>query len=115
MLAAIGDVVQAARQAGIGLSVCGDAAADPAVLPLLLELGVRTVSVGAAKVPVVARWIGEYTASSTAGPSAAGPPTTGPPTTGPPTTGPSAAGPSSAAVAHGAGSGAGRAAVTDAG
>jgi phosphoenolpyruvate-protein kinase (PTS system EI component) len=62
VLAAIADVVQAARGAGIGLSVCGDAAADPAVLPALLTLGVRTVSVGAAKVPAVARWIGESNA-----------------------------------------------------
>ena len=39
------------------VSVCGDAAADPLVLPLLLGLGVRTLSVGAARVPQVARWI----------------------------------------------------------
>jgi phosphoenolpyruvate-protein kinase (PTS system EI component) len=63
VLTAIAGVVRAAREAGIGLSVCGDAAADPAVLPSLLVLGVRTVSVGAAKVPAVARWIGETTVS----------------------------------------------------
>ena len=57
VLAAIAATVRAAREAGIGLSVCGDAAADPAVLPQLLAMGVRTVSVGAAKVPAVARWI----------------------------------------------------------
>ncbi|HEY6496581.1 MAG TPA: putative PEP-binding protein, partial [Trebonia sp.] len=57
VLAAIAATVRAAGEAGIGLSVCGDSAADPAVLPLLLSLGVRTVSVGAAKVPAVARWI----------------------------------------------------------
>ena len=57
MLTAIAGVVEAASEAGIGLSVCGDAAADPAVLPRLLALGVRTVSVGAAKVPAVAGWI----------------------------------------------------------
>jgi phosphoenolpyruvate-protein kinase (PTS system EI component) len=57
VLAAIATTVRAAREAGIGLSVCGDAAADPAVLPQLLAIGVRTVSVGAAKVPPVARWI----------------------------------------------------------
>ena len=57
VLTAIAGVVRAAREAGIGLSVCGDAAADPAVLPSLLALGVRTVSVGAAKIPAVARWI----------------------------------------------------------
>jgi phosphoenolpyruvate-protein kinase (PTS system EI component) len=59
VLAAIVTTVRAAREAGIGLSVCGDAAADPAVLPRLLAAGVRTVSVGAAKVPAVARWIAQ--------------------------------------------------------
>jgi phosphoenolpyruvate-protein kinase (PTS system EI component) len=57
VLTAVANVVNAAGEAGIGLSVCGDAAADPAVLPRLLALGVRTVSVGAAKVPAVAEWI----------------------------------------------------------
>jgi phosphocarrier protein FPr len=37
--------------------VCGDAAADPAVLPLLIGLGVRKLSVGAARVAQVAEWI----------------------------------------------------------
>lgn len=66
VLTAIANVVKAAREAGIGLSVCGDAAADPAVLPQLLAIGVRTVSVGAAKVPAVARWIAEVDASGSA-------------------------------------------------
>jgi phosphoenolpyruvate-protein kinase (PTS system EI component) len=57
VLTAVARVVRAAGEAGIGLSVCGDAAADPAVLPELLAIGVRTVSVGAAKIPAVARWI----------------------------------------------------------
>jgi phosphoenolpyruvate-protein kinase (PTS system EI component) len=69
VLAAIANTVGAAREAGIGLSVCGDAAADPAVLPQLLAIGVRTVSVGAAKVPAVARWIANVDAS---GPGDAG-------------------------------------------
>jgi phosphoenolpyruvate-protein kinase (PTS system EI component) len=57
VLALIHNVVQAAQRAGVKISVCGDAAADPLVLPLLLGLGVRTMSVGAARVPQVARWI----------------------------------------------------------
>ena len=57
MLRAIAHIAKAAGEAGIGLSVCGDAAADPAVLPQLLAIGVRTVSVGAARVPAVADWI----------------------------------------------------------
>jgi multiphosphoryl transfer protein len=64
VLAAVAGVVKAAGESGIGLSVCGDAAADPAVLPQLLAVGVRTVSVGAAKIPAVAEWI---TRTDTAG------------------------------------------------
>ena len=59
VLSAIASTLRAAAEVGIGLSVCGDAAADPAVLPALLALGVRTVSVGAAKVPAVAEWIAQ--------------------------------------------------------
>jgi phosphoenolpyruvate-protein kinase (PTS system EI component) len=70
VLNAVASVVNAAGEAGIGLSVCGDAAADPAVLPQLLALGVRTVSVGAARVPAVARWIAQADAS---GPADLGP------------------------------------------
>jgi phosphoenolpyruvate-protein kinase (PTS system EI component) len=57
VLALVANVVRAAGAAGVKVSVCGDAAADPLVLPLLLGLGVRTVSVGAARVPRVAGWI----------------------------------------------------------
>jgi multiphosphoryl transfer protein len=71
VLTAIANVVTAAGEAGIGLSVCGDAAADPAVLPHLLALGVRTVSVGAAKVPAVAQWIAQADTSDTSGASGA--------------------------------------------
>jgi phosphoenolpyruvate-protein kinase (PTS system EI component) len=57
VLALIATVVQAAGAAGMDISVCGDAAADPAVLPLLIGLGVRKLSVGAARVPQVGGWI----------------------------------------------------------
>ena len=43
VLALIARVTDAARQAGIPVSVCGDAAADPLVLPLLVGLGVRSL------------------------------------------------------------------------
>jgi phosphoenolpyruvate-protein kinase (PTS system EI component) len=66
VLTAIATVTHAARGAGIGVSVCGDAAADPQVLPLLLGVGVRTVSVGAAKVPQVADWITQVNAAKAA-------------------------------------------------
>ncbi len=66
VLTLIESVVQAANQTGIKVSVCGDAAADPSVLPLLIGLGVRTVSVGAARAPQVAQWIGQTNASQAA-------------------------------------------------
>ena len=66
VLTLIESVVQAANQTGTKVSVCGDAAADPSVLPLLIGLGVRTVSVGAARVPQVAQWIGQINASQAA-------------------------------------------------
>jgi phosphoenolpyruvate-protein kinase (PTS system EI component) len=56
VLALIERVAGAAAAAGVKVSVCGDAAADPLVLPLLLGLGIRTFSVGAARVGQVARW-----------------------------------------------------------
>jgi len=57
VLALISHVVKAAAAAGVTVSVCGDAAADPAVLPLLIGLGVRTLSMGAARLPQVADWV----------------------------------------------------------
>jgi phosphoenolpyruvate-protein kinase (PTS system EI component) len=59
VLTLIRDVARAAAAGGIPVSVCGDAAADPLVLPLLLGVGVRTLSVGAARVPGVARQIAD--------------------------------------------------------
>jgi phosphoenolpyruvate-protein kinase (PTS system EI component) len=59
VLTLIESVVQAGQGAGVKVSVCGDAAADPAVLPLLIGVGIRTLSVGAARVPRVAPWIGQ--------------------------------------------------------
>jgi phosphoenolpyruvate-protein kinase (PTS system EI component) len=55
--------VEAAAASNIPVSVCGDAAADPVVLPLLLSLGIRTLSVGAARVPQVARQIADTKAA----------------------------------------------------
>jgi phosphoenolpyruvate-protein kinase (PTS system EI component) len=64
VLSLVATVVEAARTAGITVSVCGDAAADPVTLPLLAGLGVRRFSVGAAAVPGVAAWIAGADASA---------------------------------------------------
>jgi multiphosphoryl transfer protein len=50
-------VADAGREAGIGVSVCGDSAADPLALPLLIGAGVDTISVPAARVQRVRSWI----------------------------------------------------------
>ena len=57
VLGLIGYVTRAAHKAGIGVSVCGDAAADAQVLPLLVGLGVDTLSVPAARVERVRSWV----------------------------------------------------------
>jgi phosphoenolpyruvate-protein kinase (PTS system EI component) len=46
----VGRVVDAGRLAGRPVSVCGDSAAHPLTLPLLLGAGVRAVSVSCARV-----------------------------------------------------------------
>jgi phosphoenolpyruvate-protein kinase (PTS system EI component) len=53
VLALVKRVADAGRAAGIEVSVCGDAAADLTVLPLLVGAGVRSVSVAASRVATV--------------------------------------------------------------
>ncbi|HLJ02788.1 MAG TPA: aldolase/citrate lyase family protein [Solirubrobacteraceae bacterium] len=50
VLKAIATAVQAARTGGVAIEVCGEAASDPVMLPLLVGLGVDELSVGAARV-----------------------------------------------------------------
>src|SRR5215208_8019540 len=50
VLAAIAAACDAAREAGRVVEVCGEAAGDPVLLPLLVGLGVGELSVGAARV-----------------------------------------------------------------
>ncbi len=45
------EIRRAARRAGRPVSVCGEAASDPAYLPLLIGLGFRIVSVNVGSVP----------------------------------------------------------------
>ena len=53
----IGSAADAARQAGIPLEICGEAASDPLTVPLLIGLGADELSVGAARVGTVRAWI----------------------------------------------------------
>jgi phosphoenolpyruvate-protein kinase (PTS system EI component) len=64
VLALIERAVTAAATAGISVSVCGDAAADPFVAPLLIGLGIRSISVPAAQVGIVANRISGLAASA---------------------------------------------------
>ena len=53
----IAATARAAAAAATPLEVCGEAASDPVALPLLVGLGVRELSVGAARVATVRRWV----------------------------------------------------------
>lgn len=57
VLRLIASTVDAARGAGIAVEVCGEAASDPLVVPLLVGLAVNELSVGAAAVGRVRQWI----------------------------------------------------------
>lgn len=51
MLRLIGPVAEAAQRAGIGCGVCGEMAADPLALPLLVGMGFREFSMSALAIP----------------------------------------------------------------
>jgi phosphotransferase system enzyme I (PtsI) len=52
VLALIRRVVDFGRERNIPVSLCGDAGGDPAVLPVLLGTGLRSVSVAPAQLPM---------------------------------------------------------------
>jgi phosphotransferase system enzyme I (PtsI) len=59
VLRLVRQVVEAARARGIEVSLCGDAAADPAAIPALLAAGLRTLSVAPALVGTAKQAIAE--------------------------------------------------------
>lgn len=63
VLRLIAAAVRAAEQAGIPIEVCGEAASDAITMPLLLGLGIRELSVGAARVG----WVRGYVRALRAG------------------------------------------------
>jgi multiphosphoryl transfer protein len=67
VLRSIARAVTAAHEAGIPIEVCGEAASDSIMLPLLVGLGVDELSVGAAHVGEVRDWIRHLGAAETAG------------------------------------------------
>ncbi|ROR35002.1 phosphoenolpyruvate--protein phosphotransferase [Inmirania thermothiophila] len=56
VVAALHDLVRAARRAGCPVSVCGELAGDPAAALLLLGMGVDSLSMSAASLPRV-KWV----------------------------------------------------------
>ena len=67
VLRSIAASVSAAHEADIPIEVCGEAASDPIMLPLLVGLGIDELSVGAARVGTVREWIRQLEAAETAG------------------------------------------------
>jgi phosphoenolpyruvate-protein kinase (PTS system EI component) len=57
VLALIARTARAAVAAGTFVEVCGEAASDPLLAPLLVGLGVAELSVGAARVGTVREWV----------------------------------------------------------
>jgi phosphoenolpyruvate-protein phosphotransferase len=55
----IGKTCEAAREAGIWVGVCGEAAGDPAMVPRLVELGVTELSMSAPSIPRAKKVISE--------------------------------------------------------
>jgi phosphoenolpyruvate-protein kinase (PTS system EI component) len=66
VLASIARSVAAAHGAGLAIEVCGEAASDPVMVPLLVGLGVDELSVGAARVGEVRSWVRELSAGRVA-------------------------------------------------
>ena len=67
VLRSIARTVAAAHDAEIAIEVCGEAASDPIMLPLLVGLGIDELSVGAARVGVVREWIRQLSGAEVAG------------------------------------------------
>lgn len=59
VLKLIGMTCQAAKEAGIWVGVCGEAAADPALIPRLIELGVTELSMSAPSIPRAKKVVSE--------------------------------------------------------
>jgi phosphoenolpyruvate-protein kinase (PTS system EI component) len=55
----IGRTCEAAREAGIWVGVCGEAAGEPALIPKLIGLGVTELSMSAPSIPKAKKIVSE--------------------------------------------------------
>ncbi len=66
VLRSIRSIIRAAKEAKIPVGMCGEAAADPALIPLLLEFGLDEMSVSASSIlktrKIVSQWFQKETA-----------------------------------------------------
>ncbi|MBL9020404.1 MAG: phosphoenolpyruvate--protein phosphotransferase [Myxococcales bacterium] len=67
LLRLIGTVAQAAKTAGIPVTVCGEMAGEPMVAPILVGLGIRELSMSAVSVPEVKATIRSMTVADAEG------------------------------------------------
>lgn len=67
VLRMIRQTIEAARGAGIGVALCGELAADPLAVPLLLGLGLEEFSVSAPLIPELKRAISCWSAAEAEG------------------------------------------------
>jgi phosphoenolpyruvate-protein kinase (PTS system EI component) len=67
VLRSIAHSVASAHDRGIPIEVCGEAASDPVMLPLLIGLGIDELSVGAARVGAVRESIRQLSAAEVSG------------------------------------------------
>ena len=63
VLRMIKQTIDAAKSAGIEVSICGEAASDPEVIPILAGFGCRKFSVNPLSVTEVRRTLSEWTAA----------------------------------------------------
>jgi phosphoenolpyruvate-protein phosphotransferase (PTS system enzyme I) len=61
VMSLIGDVALFGATAKIPVSLCGDAASDPDLVPLLLKAGLRSLSVAASRIGLVKAAIADVT------------------------------------------------------
>jgi len=57
ILKMIQQVVNAARNAGINVSLCGEMTGDPLCVPILLSIGINELSMNARTIPVIKKII----------------------------------------------------------